>query len=212
MHTFGAGVLVGTPVQDASGNAISPASPVQFGILQEISCDYEWEVKELYGAAQFPVDLGRGKGKVTMKAKAANINAELFNTFMFGQTVATGYQAIYQDLTGTTLTAGSTGAGVAPSPPNGGIFLADLGVQDQNQIPFTRVAQGSTPTAGQYHVTGATATATYVFSGVDVTAAVKAFISYAYTNASSPTAARNIALVNLAMGSVPVFEVDFMAQ
>lgn len=212
MHTFGAGVLIGTPVTDAQGNAISLPSPVQFGILQEVDVDEEWELKELYGANQFPVDLGRGKGKVTMKAKAANINAELFNTFIFGVTLHTGYEAIYQDLTGTTLTAGSTGAGIAPAPPNSGIYLADLGVQDANAVPFTRVAAGSTPTGGQYHVTGATATAVYVFSDVDVTAAVKAFINYTYYNNTSPTAARNLSVTNLPMGYAPVFQVDFMAQ
>lgn len=212
MHTFGAGVLIGIPVTDAQGNAIAIPSPVQFGIVQEVDVDEEWELKELYGAQQFPVDLGRGKGKVTMKAKAANINAELYNTFIFGQTVTTGYKAIYQDLTGVTLTAGSTGAGVAPTPPNSGIFATDLGVQDSNQIPFTRVAQGSAPTGGQYHVTGATGTAAYVFSDQDVTAAVKAFINYTYTNATSPAAARQIQVVNLPMGYAPVFEVNFMAQ
>jgi hypothetical protein len=212
MHTFGAGVLIGTASTDAQGNAIALPSPVQFGILQEVSVDEEYELKELYGANQYPVDLGRGKGKVTMKAKAANINAELFNTFIFGQTVNTGYEAIFQDLTGTTLTGGSTGAGVTPAPPNSGIYLADLGVQDANQIPFTRVAAGSAPTGGQYHVTGATATAAYVFSDVDVTAAVKAFINYTYTNATSPAAARRITVQNLPMGYAPVFQIDLMAQ
>lgn len=212
MHTFGAGMLFGTPLTNSAGTAITLPSPVQFGILQEISVDEEFELKELYGANQFPVDLGRGKGKVTMKAKAANINAELFNTFIFGQTLATGYEAIYQDLTGTTLTGGSTGAGVTPVPPNSGIFLADLGVQDSNAIPFTRVAQGSAPTGGQYHITGATATAAYVFSDVDVTAAVKAFINYTYSNAANPVAARNIQVVNQPMGYAPTFSVDLMAQ
>lgn len=212
MHTFGAGVLIGTPVTDAQGNTISLPSPVQFGILQEVSVDEEFELKELYGANQFPVDLGRGKGKVTMKAKAANINAELFNTFIFGQTLATGYQSIYQDLTGTTLTAGSTGAGIAPTPPSTGIYLTDLGVQDDNAIPFTRVAQGSTPTGGQYRTTGATAAVKYIFSDVDVAAAKKAFINYIYYNNTLPAAARRVTVQNLPMGYAPVFAVDLMAQ
>jgi hypothetical protein len=211
MHTFGAGVLIGTPVTDAAGNAIAIPSPVQFGILQEVDLDEEFELKELYGANQFPVDLGRGKGKVTMKAKAANINAELFNTFIFGQTITAGYEAIYQDLTGNTLTAGSH-TGFSPTPPNSGVYLADLGVQDGNAIPFTRVASASAPTGGQYHITGVTGTAAYVFSDVDIAAAVKAFINYTYTNATSPSAAKQIQVVNLPMGYAPVFQVDLMAQ
>lgn len=211
MHTFGAGVMIGTPLTTSAGGAISNPSPVQFGILQEVTIDDEWEVKELYGANQFPVDIGRGKGKVTMKAKAANINAELFNTFVFGQTIATGYEAIYQDLTGTAI-PGTAGGGWAVTvvPPNSGVWLADLGVQASNQIPFTRVAAAATPTGGQYSLTGGTGV--YQFSMQDHTNAVTAFINYVYQNAANPTAARNVAVVNQPMGYAPTFQVDFMAQ
>src|SRR5574337_880056 len=150
MHTFGAGVMIGTPLTTSSGGAIANPSPVQFGILQEVTLEDSWEVKELYGANQFPIDIGRGKGKVTMKAKEANINAELFNTFVFGQTLATGYEAIYQDLTGTAI-PGTAGGGwtITVTPPNSGVWVADLGVQSGNQIPFTRVGGAVTPTGGQ---------------------------------------------------------------
>lgn len=209
MWTFGAGVLIGTPTQDAQGNAIaaSARSPVQFGILQEVTVDEEWEEKSLYGANQFPVDVGRGKGKVMLKAKAAQINAELYNAFIYGQTLATGYAAIANDLTGTAVpgTAGATGGTVTVVPPSTGVFSTDLGVTDANGIPYTRVA--SSPTAGQYSVN---ATGTYTFS--NLTNGSTVFINYAYTNASLPAAAKSIQVVNLPMGYAPFFQVDLMAK
>ena len=59
MITFGAGVLFGTPLYDATGTAIANPSPIQFGILQDVTVDESWETKELYGDAQFPVAVGR---------------------------------------------------------------------------------------------------------------------------------------------------------
>jgi len=211
MHTFGAGVLIGTQTQDAAGNAIALGSPIQFGILQEVTFDEDFELKELYGANQFPVDVGRGKGKVMLKAKFANINAELYNAFVYGlSSINTGYATIFQDLTGTAVpgTAGATSVIVVP--PSTGIFQADLGVQDGNGIPFTRVA--SSPTGGQYNTTGATGGTSmdYQFSNQDVGRTV--FINYEYSNASLPAAAKNFALINQPMGYAPVFQVDLMAQ
>lgn len=218
MWTFGAGVLIGTPTQDARGNAIAATarSPIQFGILQEVTVDTEWEDKSLYGANQFPVDVGRGKGKMSLKAKAAQINAELYNTFIWGQTLATGYAAIYNDLSGTLVpaTAGTTAGGtatfitVSPTAAGGGasaVFSSDLGVTDTAGIPYTRVA--AAPTAGQYSVSS---TGIYQFSNIQGGSTV--FINYAYTNAGQPTAARNITAVNLPMGYAPFFQVNLMTQ
>src|SRR5882672_3704584 len=100
---FGAGFLFGTPLTNAQGTAIATPSPVQFGILQEVTVDEDFEMKKLYGAGQFPVAVGRGKGSVSIKAKAANFSAELYNTFFYGQTLVPGYFALYNDLTGTAI-------------------------------------------------------------------------------------------------------------
>src|ERR1022692_3204154 len=92
---FGAGVLFATPSYDGSGNAIAIASPVQFGIVQDVTIEDSAENKELYGALQYPVDIGRGKSKLAIKVKQAFVNAELFNSVYFGQTLTASYDALY---------------------------------------------------------------------------------------------------------------------
>jgi hypothetical protein len=200
MFLFGAGALFGIPLTNAAGTAIATPSPVQFGILQEVQVDEEFEMKKLYGANSFPVAVGRGKGSVTLKAKAANFSAELYNTFFYGQTLTPGYFALYQDLTGTGATASIT-----VDPPGSGVFGYDLGVQGSNGVPFTRVT--GTPTGGQYSVN---TTGGYVFSSQDAAAGTKVFINYEYTDASSPSTAQKLTVVNLPMGYNPTFEVNLM--
>ena len=60
---FGTGILYGIQTQDATGAAVANATPVQFGTLQDISGDISFEEKLLYGSYQFPIAVGRGKGK-----------------------------------------------------------------------------------------------------------------------------------------------------
>ncbi len=203
MIQFGAGYLFGTPTTDAQGTAVVTPSPVQFGILQEVTCDEEFDQKMLYGANQFPVAIGRGKGKITLKAKAAQISGELYNTFFYGQTLVNGYFALYNDLTGTAATATIT---VDP-PGASGVWGYDLGVQGSNGVPFTRVT--GTPTGGQYAVA---AGGVYTFSAQDAAAGTIAFISYQYTNAAAPTTGKKLTVANLPMGYSPFFSVDVQTQ
>jgi hypothetical protein len=210
MITFGAGVLVVTATQDAAGNAIALGSPIQVGILQEVNLSEEWEPKMLYGAQAFPVDVGRGKGKITLTAKFARINAELYNAALFGQpaNMVTGYGNLFNDLTGQPI-PGTLGGGNSTGiiSPGGGTFNLDLGVQDVNGIPYTRVASATAGgTSGTYSVSGPT----YSFVGADFGKTV--FINYAYTNAASPVAAKKLTVGNVPMGYAPFFQVDLMAQ
>lgn len=225
MDTFGAGALFAIPLNDAFGNAITNPSPVQFGILQNVTIDDTAEIKELYGAQRWPVDVGLGKGKVMIKAKFASINALLFNSVYYGQTLVAGYEALYNDLTGTTVPTGigATSVNVVASTAVGGtsVFVRDLGVQGADPyggvggVPYKRVA--SSPTAGQYTLTtgGAGATgATYGFSNQDAGKTV--FINYEYSNstnpATDPATSYTQTVVNLPMGSAPVFTAEFMAK
>lgn len=201
MHTFGAGVLFATPILKADGSTIAVPSPVQFGILQDVSIDDSFENKELYGANQYPVDVGRGKGKISIKAKFANINAALFNAVYFGQTLTAGYEAIYNDLTGTTVPTGIGATSIHISPPSTGTYTDDLGVIDSSGVPFTRVA--SSPTSGQYSLAGST----YTFSDLDAGRTV--FINYQYSNATNPSTGKLLTISNIAMGQVPVFSCQF---
>ena len=202
---FGAGVLFATPTYTSAGVAISNPSPVQFGIVQDVTIDDEAEIKELYGANQYPVDIGRGKAKISIKCKQAQFSANLFNSVYYGQSLTAGYDAVYADTVGTVIPTGvgSTSIHVTPTAPLGGtsVFVADLGVQDGNGVPYTRVA--SSPTGGQYSLAGST----YTFSDVDVGHTV--FINYQYSNATNPATGSILTINNIPMGQVPTFSCQF---
>jgi hypothetical protein len=207
---FGTGSLIATPLFDASGAAIAIPSPVVIGILQDVTVDDSADMKELYGDKGYPVDIGRGKQKLTLKAKAAMINAELFNSVYYGQGLVAGSANAIIDTVGSTIPtgAGSTAVNVNAVATGGAsaIFAADLGVQFPDGTPYTRVA--SSPTGGQYAlVTGVNSSgATYQFSNLDVGKTV--FINYQYTNAAGTGSIMTIK--NIPMGQVPVFSAQLM--
>lgn len=195
-YTFGSGVLWGTPTQDASGNLITNPSPVQFGTMQDVSIDISFDTKALYGNLQFPVAQGRGKGKISGKAKLGQMNGALINSLFFGQTLSSGIVNDVYDTTGTVIpTSPFT---ITPTVPNSGTWSQDLGVRDANGLPMTRVASG--PTTGQYSV----AAGVYTFASADTGNTV--FINYQYT-ATSTTAVKSD-VMNLQMGYAPTFRVD----
>lgn len=206
MNLFGSGFLYGIPLTDSAGNAIATnvAVPQLFGTLQDVSLDFGFENKMLYGQLQFPVAVGRGKGKISCKAKFANIYGQMYSSLFFGSTVAANIIAAVNDVTGIvvpttpfTITA-STAAPSATSIqiPNSGVWSRDLGVRNGiTGIPMIRVA--SAPTTGQYTV----AAGVYVFAAADV--AILMFISYEYTAAS--TSAKQFTVINTAMGYAPTF-------
>ena len=75
---FGAGTLYGLD------NSTPTPTPVKFGTLQDVSVEFSADVKELYGANQFPVHIGRGKNKITCKAKLGQIQGAMLNALYFG--------------------------------------------------------------------------------------------------------------------------------
>ena len=82
---FGIGALWGQRT-DVPG-----VGPDQFGVLQDNSIDFSFELKELYSQLQFPIDIARGKGKITGKAKRARNFSTLYADRFFG---TTAYAAI----------------------------------------------------------------------------------------------------------------------
>lgn len=193
---FGAGVFWGTPLTDASGATIANPTPVQLGVMQEISIDISFETKELYGQNQFPVAVGRGKGKMAGKAKHAQLSGLGVNALVFGQTVTNGMTDDYYDVAGSAIPASPYQ--VTITAPNSGTWSADLGVRDANGVPMTRVA--SAPATGQYSV----AAGVYTFASADTGKTV--FISYQYTATS--TTAKKSTVKNLLMGQAPAFKGD----
>jgi hypothetical protein len=166
-------------------------------VLQDLSLDLSFDTKTLYGQNQFPVAVGRGKGKMSGKSKFAQLDGRSINSLVFGQTMTNGLTSDFYDVAGSIVPA--TPFTVTPVVPNSGTFAYDLGVRDANGVPMVRVA--SAPTTGQYMVSGA---GVYTFSTADTTKQV--FISYQYTATS--TTAKKSTVGNVLMGLAPTFKGD----
>jgi hypothetical protein len=192
MLNFGSGTLFGTALTDAFGNALATPTPILLGVLQDCSIDLSFDVKELYGQNQFPVAVGRGKGKVAGKAKFAQLNGLTINTLFFGQTLAAGTLSDVYDTTGV-----AAAATITPTVPSSGTWTRDLGVMTGG-IPMKRVA--SAPAIGQYSVTAGV----YTFNASQTGTL---FISYQYTATS--TIAQKSTVQNVPMGYAPTFSADF---
>lgn len=168
--------------------------PRKFGALQDVSVDFSFNLKELYGQLQFPLVVARGQGKITGKSKYASLNGGMVNDLFFGGTNATGQ----------TLHVIGEAASVPTTPfqitaANGATFKEDLGVTNGTTgVPLLRVP--SAPATGQYSVVNATGV--YTFAAADVGLAV--LIDYAYTAATGNTTTIN----NLLSGTTPTFGIS----
>ena len=199
MELFGSGLLWATPLSDAAGSAVAAPTPYLFGTLQDVDIDIKFELKKLHGQNQFPVAVGRGKGSVTCKAKAASIFGGMLDGVVFGQGGTNGLLSVNYDTAGAAIPA--TPFTITVAPPGGATFDADLGVFDAaTGRPMLRVA--SAPIARQYSVN--TTTGAYLFAAADTGKTVYINYRYATTNA----VARRGSVVNRPMGAAPSFRCD----
>ena len=192
---FGAGALWGNRT-DVTGSGIGPD---QFGILQDVQIDWDWTTRELWGQFQFPVDIARGQGKITGKAKFARIFGAIYGDLFFGQTPATGQLTIAENEAATvpaTTPYTVTVANAANYVDDLGVFYA-AGASAGNR--FTRVTTASA--AGQYSVN--LATGIYTFAAADAGASL--LISYLYNS----NAGKKLVLTNQLMGYTPTFKATF---
>src|SRR5690242_206545 len=192
---FGAGALWGNRT-DVTGSGIGPD---QFGILQEVQIDWDWTTKELWGQYQFPLDIARGQGKITGKAKFARIFGAIYGDLFFGQTAATGQLTVSENEAAAVPATGPYTAAVA----NAAVYSDDLGVYyAAGSSAGNRMTRVTTPSAaGQYSVN--TATGIYTFAAADAGAAV--LISYLYTAVSG----KKLVLTNQFAGFTPTFKATF---
>jgi len=187
-YGFGAGVLWGVPTIDITGAVIANPTPVPFGALQDISLDFSWTMKELYGQYQMPLAVGRGAAKVTGKAKAARISASLFN-LTFGETPAAGQLVAALDEKQTVVMDAATVSKNAT-------FVQDLGVS--YALTGDPLTCGATPTGkGVYSV----ANGVYSFNALDNGIDMK--ISYSYTIAAT---GQKFTINNQLLGACPFFK------
>lgn len=199
--TFGAGDLFATLLRDASGNAITNATPIRVAGMQEMSLDFAGDLKEFFGQNRFALAVAQGKVKTTGKFKGALINGQALNTLFFGSGLTSGtMKALYADTSGTLVP--STPYTITPTVPNTGTWVEDLGVVDGTGRVMTRVA--SAPATGQYSV----AAGVYTFAAADT--GVRMYISFAYTYTAAD--AKRIQLLNLPMGYTPVMKMHYMGS
>ncbi len=192
---FGAGALWGNRT-DVTGSGIGPD---QFGILQDVQIDWDWTTKELWGQFQFPVDIARGQGKITGKAKFARIFGAIYGDLFFGQTPASGQLTIAENEAATVPATTPYTVTVA----NAANYVDDLGVLYAAGASagnrFTRVTTPSA--AGQYSVN--LASGIYTFAAADAGASLS--LSYLYNS----TAGKKLVLTNQLMGYTPTFKATF---
>jgi hypothetical protein len=187
LYAFGSGVLIGTRTD------IPNATPVNFGLVQEVTLDETATIKELYGQNQHALAIARGTVKTTGKAKVARISGLAFASLFYGVT----------PVPGQVVTAFGEAAVAAASVPvaNQATWVDDQGVINAvTGLPLTKVA--SAPAAGQYSV----ANGTYAFSAADATANVAVLINYTYTVA---TAGQSFTVTNQLLGTTPTFSAQF---
>jgi hypothetical protein len=191
LASFGTGVLFGT------NTSIANSTPIEFGVLQSVDLDFGFTTKPLFGLNQFAVFIARGEAKWTLKAKAAIISGDLFNSIFFSQTLTTG---------GTQLAAHEAHSVPAStpftiSPTNQATFAGDEGVTYSGVPGLPLTATTAAPGAIGLYLPPAnpSTTGVYAFNSSDAGASV--LLNYLYT----VTTGQHISLSNVILGSTPFF-------
>ncbi len=167
-------------------------TPVQVGVLSDVSLDISYDMKELRGQYQLPVDVARGPAKITGKAKNSAISGALLVASLGGASSAAGSKV---GITGELFTVPTTPFQVTVA--NGATFYEDLGVIDLTT--GKQMARGATATGtGVYAVN--TATGIYTFNTADASHNVS--INYSYTGAA---VGKTVSLNNTVMGQSTAF-------
>jgi hypothetical protein len=189
MYSFGSGVLLGTRTD------IPNATPVNFGLVQEVTIEETATIKELTGQFQRPVAIARGTIKTTGKAKVARISGVAFASLFYGVTPSPGQIATSFAEAGTvaaTTPFTYTVANAATFVDDGGVLYATTG------LPLTQVA--SSPAEGQYSISSGV----YTFNSADTGKAILVNYTYAISGAG-----QKFTVVNQLLGTTPTFQALF---
>jgi hypothetical protein len=187
---FGSGVMF------ARRNDLANQTPMQFGAMQDVSIDFSGDTKMLYSQSQYPIDVARGKVKISGKAKVAQISALLFNTIYWGATLQAGQLLVaYNEL----ITVAGTNVAA-----NAATFVDDLGATQaagtsgSNESYFVFVP-GPPGFSGEYTVTNGV----YSFAGANF--GQLAYLNYSYLSPGGLAVAGG----NPFMGNTPYFSAEF---
>ena len=189
MYSFGSGVLIGTRTD------IVNATPVNFGLVQEVAIEEAATLKELYGQYQHPLAVARGTIKTTGKAKVARISGLAFASLFYGATPVAGQLA-------TAFAEAASVPASAPytvTPANSASFVDDAGlIYAATGLPLVKVA--SAPAAGQYGLSAGV----YTLSAADAGKAL--LVNYTYTIA---VGGQRFSVANQLTGTTPTFQAQF---
>lgn len=171
------------------GNLATPSGPQRGFTIQTCELDFQSKIAEALGQNQSPDDIFASDRKYTGKCTVLQINPDIYNALMFGDTITQGQQQIVN----VDFAAAVPGTGpytITITPPTSGVFVQDLGVVYSTNpsgfsasAPFYNVGSGSLTAAGQYKVAGAV----YTFDSADSAANVKISYSYSVTTGRSLT-------------------------
>lgn len=177
---------------------VSGLTPVRLGILQDIEIDISAAIAELYGQYQFPVAIGRGKGKITGKAKTGQLDVAMFNSLFWGGTLDTTQYRKVVDSSAAVAGASVPTFNVAST---GSSAVGDLGLYyTSNGVQLT-YSTAAAPTIGNYTMTS---TGLYTVSTAE-TAASSFLVSYDYLSTGN---GNQLVAANNLMGAQPVFYLE----
>jgi len=186
MYIFGSGTAIITP------SGTNP-TPLNFGLLQDISMDVTQTNKTLFGQYKDPIAIGGGTRKWTGKAKLARFSMRVLNQLMFGATMNASQIA---EQFGESRNIPTTPFTITVT--NSATYTTDLGViYGLTGLPLKRVA--SAPTTGQYAVTAGV----YTFAAADT--GLNVLISYVYTVAAT---GQNFSVANTLIGNTITFGIN----
>lgn len=188
--SFGPAVMFGERV-DQTGSGIGPR---QFGLMQDVDITFTYTSKELYGQTQFPAVIARGQGKITGKAKLAQINVLLYSDLFFGLASAPNSVTMSQDEPETIPATSPYTVSVANATQyvdDAGVWMAATGDRfNRVTSPANHLEYGLNP-----------ATGVYTFASPDSGQAVR--ISYTY---NQPTTGRSFTIINQTQGFTPAWK------
>ena len=178
---------------------VSGQTPVKLGVLQDIELDLSAGVSELYGQNQFPVAVGRGKAKLSGKAKIGQFDVNMFNSLFYGGTLnTTQYRKVIQSeafSAGSSVTTYTVANAGSSTIDDLGLYYSATGLQ-------LNYSTAASPTVGNYGYTSSNGV--YTLSTADATAT--AFLAN-YDYLSSGTG-NQLLVANTTMGSQPVFYME----
>lgn len=175
---------------------VSGLTPVRIGILQDVEIDIAASVAELYGQNTYPEAIGRGKSKITGKAKIGQFDANMFASIYVGNGVA--ISANYEKEVKNEAWSNGPGSSAYLYTP----VISSAAIQDLGLYYSATGVQLSLSTAGgigNYSI-GSSVGAQYVTSSLEPNAT--AFLAnYNY----QATTGNQVIVANSLMGTAPTF-------